>query len=379
MLKDNEIILINKLLKKINYKDNYLSLNNPTLFLQALTHSSYSRENNTFNNEILEFIGDEILDSCLTRILFRLFIKESEEHFLVSSLDEGDLSIIKQMYVSGKYLTKIAKELELDQLLLIGESGKKQKIEFNDKLLENLVESIIASVALDTAYDESKNFNLCSIDYAFLDKFITKFLKINTDEILEFVKNKKTIFPINPNDPKTTLNHLFTSGKIKKPEYKFEEFTLTTTGQSLFKISVSSGDFVYASEKLRFKKNEGEKSCALHLLKILLENLAKKENIILEIKPEFAPPKPPVPPHHLEGPLHKDHLEHHPHPVPPIPNLEQENLKLLELPPHLKQHIERGILPEHHNMIQVSAINENLFDEDNNLSINQVQKYLIKK
>ena len=67
---------------------------NSTLLDLALTHRSYSAE----NNERLEFLGDAVLDLVLSDVLFQLY----------PLVDEGNLSRMRASIVNEKSLSSMA-------------------------------------------------------------------------------------------------------------------------------------------------------------------------------------------------------------------------------------------------------------------------------
>ena len=76
--------------QKIGYK--FKDLN---LLKLALTHKSFNNKN---NNERLEFLGDSILNSCISKYLFSKF----------PEINEGLLTRIRSFVVKGETLTKKA-------------------------------------------------------------------------------------------------------------------------------------------------------------------------------------------------------------------------------------------------------------------------------
>ena len=76
-------------------KDNFgLKIKRTTLFEQAFTHKSISRE---VNNERLEFLGDSILSAVVTSFLYDKY----------PSKNEGDLSKLTAKIVNRQHLNKL--------------------------------------------------------------------------------------------------------------------------------------------------------------------------------------------------------------------------------------------------------------------------------
>jgi ribonuclease-3 len=89
-----------RLQKNIDY-----SFNNIDLLKQALTHRSVGKQ----NNERLEFLGDSVLGSIISRELYQRF----------PSIDEGQLSRLRSHMVRGQTLAKLAKEIKLSEQLIL--------------------------------------------------------------------------------------------------------------------------------------------------------------------------------------------------------------------------------------------------------------------
>ncbi len=82
---------------------------NRELLQQALTHSSFARENpeGTSDNEQLEFLGDAVLQLIISEELLRRF----------PAYREGELSKLRAHLVNSKHLLLCANELHLGSYL----------------------------------------------------------------------------------------------------------------------------------------------------------------------------------------------------------------------------------------------------------------------
>ena len=154
---------------------------NPSLLKQAFVRKSYSEENGGENNEILEFIGDKVLDLAVIRYLVKRYGSEASvkknqgaawiniyEHItwkneFKSDLSEGELTKLKQKMVQKKALAKRIDELEIGRFLIVGEGDKKVKIFQEDSVKEDLFEAIIGAVALDCNWDLEKIQNVVEV------------------------------------------------------------------------------------------------------------------------------------------------------------------------------------------------------------------------
>ena len=93
--------------KKLGVKFNKIELLN-----NALTHTSYANEKGKIfdNNERLEFLGDAVLELASSTYLFEKF----------SEMSEGELTKTRASIVCQQTLAKLAKNLNIGEVLLLG-------------------------------------------------------------------------------------------------------------------------------------------------------------------------------------------------------------------------------------------------------------------
>ena len=136
---------LEKLSKKINVK-----FNDPELLQEAVTHRSYLNENRNYSlnhNERLEFLGDAVLELVVTENLFVNYDNP-----------EGELTNWRAALVNGEMLSIIAREIGIEDFLLMSRGEQKDVGKARQYLLANAVEAIIGAIYLDQGYDVSKKF-----------------------------------------------------------------------------------------------------------------------------------------------------------------------------------------------------------------------------
>ena len=129
--------------KIINYKFNKVSL-----LEEALTHSSYQKKKLSIKNknyERLEFLGDRILGFIISDLIFKKF----------QNFQEGELSILFQKYTNAKFLSNVAKSLDLNKFVNV---QKGDSLEKKDSIMSDLVESIIAAIYIDSNLENARLF-----------------------------------------------------------------------------------------------------------------------------------------------------------------------------------------------------------------------------
>jgi ribonuclease-3 len=82
----------------------------PALLVRGLTHVSYERQKSEGHNEVLEFLGDAVLDLAVSDLLIQRNPEKSE----------GVLSKMRAALVNSTVLAEIAAHLNLGSLLRIG-------------------------------------------------------------------------------------------------------------------------------------------------------------------------------------------------------------------------------------------------------------------
>lgn len=114
----------------------------PQLLSQALTHRSYSSQ----NNERLEFLGDGVLNCVIGSLLYERF----------PALKEGQLSRIRANLVNQQPLYEIALELGLGRHLRLGEGELKSGGASRPSILADALESILGAIFLDAGFDAAR-------------------------------------------------------------------------------------------------------------------------------------------------------------------------------------------------------------------------------
>lgn len=118
----------------------------------AFSHRSYSNENadHRENNERLEFLGDSVLGLVVSSYLFHILADRAE----------GDLAKIKSFVVSEDILSLIAKNLKVDQLLLVGKGEENSGGRTKKALLADALEAVFGAYYLDAGFPDTQRFIL---------------------------------------------------------------------------------------------------------------------------------------------------------------------------------------------------------------------------
>lgn len=135
---------LEQLQKNIRY-----SFRQAKLLLLALTHSSYRNEAQEAegHNERLEFLGDAVLQLCVTELLYKAF----------SEAREGELSFMRAALVGESALASLAREIELDAALRLGRGEEAQGGRARDSLLGDALEALLGAVFLDGGFEAAQS------------------------------------------------------------------------------------------------------------------------------------------------------------------------------------------------------------------------------
>lgn len=142
MLKKEAILAIEE---TIGYE-----FNDKQLLSQAFTRSSYHYEHpEDQDNEVLEFIGDSVLSLIVVDGLVDRYT-DKDGSGLYTTLDEGEFSSLRSFVVSKSFLSKKMGKLDLQKYLRMSIGDETQGVENGLSVMEDLFESLIGAIYLDT-------------------------------------------------------------------------------------------------------------------------------------------------------------------------------------------------------------------------------------
>ncbi|MDR1788213.1 MAG: ribonuclease III [Treponema sp.] len=126
-----------------------LRFHDPGLLNLAFVHRSLSNEaGHQTNNERLEFLGDSIVGAVAATLLYERF----------AGRPEGELAKIKSVVVSEEALSGIARELQIDSLLLLGKGEDQTGGRTKPALLADAFEALVGACYLDCGYKSAFTF-----------------------------------------------------------------------------------------------------------------------------------------------------------------------------------------------------------------------------
>jgi ribonuclease-3 len=135
--------MLNRLQRDIPYRFGQVKL-----LTAAMTHSSYANEqqDGAEHNERLEFLGDAVLELCISEALDRRF-PESRE---------GDLTAMRSRLVTQESLAVLARQLGLDKDIILGKGEEAQGGRDRDALLGDAFEALLGAIFLDGGFEAAR-------------------------------------------------------------------------------------------------------------------------------------------------------------------------------------------------------------------------------
>lgn len=153
-----------------------------SLLKLALTHRSAGKK----HNERIEFLGDSILS----------FIIAEELYSRYPGASEGDMSRLRATLVRGKTLAEMGREFGVGNCIFLGPGEMKSGGARRDSILEDVMESIIGAIYLDTDMDTVKALVLHWYQSR-LEKFKPgQSQKDPKTQLQEFLQGRKKALPV---------------------------------------------------------------------------------------------------------------------------------------------------------------------------------------
>ena len=184
--------------KSISIALNHYTFSNPSLLQQALTHKSFGQN----NNERLEYLGDAILGYVIADRLYHQF----------PEANEGQLSRLRSTLVKNDTLAKIAKQLNLADMLILGPGELKSGGWRRASILANTLEALIGAIYLDSDMKHCRYYIL-TIYEDYLSRLdlddVKKDAKTELKEYLQACQASKPIYQL-----------ISKSGKPHLPEFR---------------------------------------------------------------------------------------------------------------------------------------------------------------
>ena len=215
------------------------SFRQPALLKLALTHRSAGVD----HNQRLEFLGDATLGLIIADLLFCAWPDQSE----------GQLSQLRAGLVNQEILARLARQLGLSEMLVLGLGERKSGGHLRDSTLSDALEAIIGAIYLDGGYE------ICRECVARL-----------------FAQPLAEMQPSQSKDAKTRLQEMMQSRGLALPKYQVSAIS-GEEHEQLFHVSCTVMMLPHATTGTgRSRKLAEQEAAAAALLR--LESLSTDEN-----------------------------------------------------------------------------------------------------
>lgn len=209
-----------EILDLLNIKPNKIKL-----YEQALTHTSYSNENNCESYERLEYLGDAVLELVISEYLFKNTTDK-----------EGVMTKTRAKYVCEDALYSYSIKLGLNNYLLLGHGEEENGGRNRKAIVADIFEAFIGAIFLDQGFETAKDF---------ISKNVISLIERNEIKL--------------ENDYKSVLQEL-----VQTDRRSLEYVVVEETGPAhdkLFKVIVKIDDIIYG-EGIAHSKKEAEQNAA---------------------------------------------------------------------------------------------------------------------
>lgn len=200
-------------------------------FQEAMTHTSVSKNH---SYERMEFLGDTILNFCVSQMIFEIFPDKRE----------GEMSKIKSFLISRKVCREIAEKIKLEEKVKVSTRQPIDKKVVLADCIESLICCIYAECGLTKVYEIVKSL---FSPYLFSEKITDPKMQLQ-----EYTQKHYKCLPV--------YNLIEKTGEEHRP---------------VFKVSCSFSKFYNEAEGST--KKEAERNCATKLLKILNQKTEQKQ------------------------------------------------------------------------------------------------------
>jgi ribonuclease-3 len=207
------------------------------IYIQSLTHRSFAHQTNVQSrgNEQLEFLGDSVLSFIITSYLYKKY----------SNFTEGEMAKIRSVLINRETLFKIAREIKIDQQILLSENEESCKGRKKISILANSVEALIGAIYVDKGIDFTFNWVLERYE----------------DKIKENIKTSEII------DYKTYLQEVIQADYSKLARYKLVKSEGPDHNKSFYSVVMIDDEIIGRGEGK--SKKDSEQDAAKNTLKTL--------------------------------------------------------------------------------------------------------------
>ncbi len=222
-----------------------------SLLMEALTHAGLVGVSKTRvkSNQRLEFLGDSVLQSIITDVVFKKF----------GDTEEGGLTKIRIALTQGSFLAELSRNLTIPNYLIVPKGA--EEIRGQSAAAEDAFEAVVGAIYLDSSFEKAR-------------EVVLSWYRLKLDDIPDLMQSQ---------NPKGALQEF-----VAKSGGKVSYALLSQSGpdhNKSFEIEVSVNGKPYCTATASSKKI-AESSAARMALEML-----KKADVARDDVPKTAKPK----------------------------------------------------------------------------------------
>lgn len=197
-------------LKNTIYEKTGFYIRSNCLLMQIFTRSSFSAEQGGESNEILEFLGDQVLSYFVVKIIAERCGAHNSDNEYQFRIRENGFTSLKQELISNETLAKIMDDWGLAQYLIVGKSDYTNAVDQQTKVKADLFEAILGAIALASKWDSEV-----------LENAVSKMLSMD-ERMQAIVETDYRPVSFDLDTAVNTLKELAEHNGCTPPEYRIE-------------------------------------------------------------------------------------------------------------------------------------------------------------
>lgn len=178
------------------------------LLRQIFTRSSYTAEAGGENNEILEFIGDQVLSYYVVKRIAGRCEDRSRGQYRFR-LRENRFTAARRELVCNEALARCIDEWGLAQYLIVGSSDLHNQVDQQTKVKADLFEAILGGVAVASGWDA-----------AVLEETVCRMLSLD-ERLAAMIDEDRRFVPFDLENAVTVLKEQAEQGLCSVPKYEY--------------------------------------------------------------------------------------------------------------------------------------------------------------
>lgn len=216
---------------------------------QAFRRSSYCAEEGGKSNEMLEFIGDQVLSYYAVKIIAQRCGAMNGDGDYTFRVRQNRFSALKQELLCNEAFAKIIDDWGVADYLIVGRDDEKNEVHKQTKVKADLFEAIIGAIVV-----------ACKWDPEVLEKVVNKALNLD-ERIKAIIQEDSQSIQFDMDNAVTKLKELAEQEWCSKPWYRIVELGRDKNGDPIWSCGCQTDTdtafanvLVYASSKKNAKK-----------------------------------------------------------------------------------------------------------------------------